>query len=272
MTTMISISVKPRSRGRARRAAARVRVAGRDGVAAARHRPIIIRHAVFPRRAPLAAAVLTGLSPCVVSFASSFASARHWSSPRPASPRRRGGGSASRLPLPVSPYAFDVRSGATLRSVARELAAAGVLPGELALVALARLRGVDRAIKAGNYEIATGVTLAQLLDRLTQGEATQKALTVVEGATFADLTRALAAEPGVVKTVLGLAAGGADAAHRRGRRERRRLVLPRDLFLRRRLDRRRAARARPPADARPARRGVERAGGRPAARRMPTKR
>ncbi len=108
------------------------------------------------------------------------------------------------LPLPVSPYAFDVRSGATLRSVARELAAAGVLPGELPLVTLARLRGVDRAIKAGNYEIATGVTLAQLLDRLTQGDATQKALTVVEGATFADLARALAAEPGVVKTVLGL--------------------------------------------------------------------
>ena len=108
------------------------------------------------------------------------------------------------LPLPVSPYVFDVKSGATLRSVARELAAAGVLPGELPLVLLARMRGVDRAIKAGNYEVAAGVTLAQLVDRLTQGDGTQKALTVVEGATFADLARALAAEPGVVKTVLGL--------------------------------------------------------------------
>ena len=108
------------------------------------------------------------------------------------------------LTLPASPYAFDVKSGASLRSVARELSAAGVLAGELPLVTLARLRGVDRTIKAGNYEIAAGITLHQLLDRLTQGEARQTALLVVEGATFADLTRALAAEPGVVKTVLGL--------------------------------------------------------------------
>jgi UPF0755 protein len=108
------------------------------------------------------------------------------------------------LALPVSPYAFDIKPGASLRSVARELAAAGVLAGELPLVALARFRGVDRAIKAGNYEVAAGVTLPQLLDRLTQGDATQTALTVVEGATFADLARALAAQPGVVKTVLGL--------------------------------------------------------------------
>jgi UPF0755 protein len=108
------------------------------------------------------------------------------------------------LTLPASPYAFDVKSGASLRSVARELSAAGVLGGALPLVTLARLRGVDRTIKAGNYEIAAGITLHQLLDRLTQGEARQTALLVVEGATFADLTRALAAEPGVVKTVLGL--------------------------------------------------------------------
>jgi len=108
------------------------------------------------------------------------------------------------LPLPASPYAFDVKAGANLRSVARELAAAGVLGGELPLVLLARMRGADRTIKAGNYEIATGITLPQLLDRLTQGDARQKALLVIEGSTFADLARALAAETGVVKTVLGL--------------------------------------------------------------------
>lgn len=108
------------------------------------------------------------------------------------------------LPLPASPYAFDVRSGATLRSVARELASAGVIPGPLPLVALARVRNADRGIKAGNYEIASGVTLLQLLDKLTQGDVTQTSLTLVEGATFADLKRALLNHPGVAKTVLSL--------------------------------------------------------------------
>jgi UPF0755 protein len=108
------------------------------------------------------------------------------------------------LPLPASPFAFEVRAGATLRHVARELAAAGVVPGELPLVALARLRGVDRVIKAGNYEVAAGVTLPQLLDRLTQGDAQQSALTVVEGATFADMRRAVQADTGVTATLKDL--------------------------------------------------------------------
>ena len=54
------------------------------------------------------------------------------------------------LPLPVSPFAFDVKPGTSLKAVARELAGAGVLPAELPLVALARLERVDRTIKAGN--------------------------------------------------------------------------------------------------------------------------
>jgi UPF0755 protein len=108
------------------------------------------------------------------------------------------------LPLPASPYAFEVRSGSSLRQVAHDLAAAGIVPGALPLVALARLRGVDRAIKAGNYEISSGVTLPQLLDRLTQGDVLQTALTLVEGTTFADVRRALQANPAVAKTLLEL--------------------------------------------------------------------
>ena len=108
------------------------------------------------------------------------------------------------LPLPASPYTVEVRAGASLRQVARDLAAAGVVRFELPLVALARYRGVDRAIKAGNYELASGITLPELLDRLTQGDALQTALTVIEGATFADVRRALSADPGVTRTLLDL--------------------------------------------------------------------
>jgi UPF0755 protein len=83
--------------------------------------------------------------------------------------------------------------------VARELAAAGVLPDERVLVALARWRQVDRAIKAGNYEIGSGITLPQLLDKLTQGDVTQASITVVEGSTFAELRAALAARSDVAR-------------------------------------------------------------------------
>ncbi|MEP7182588.1 MAG: endolytic transglycosylase MltG, partial [Betaproteobacteria bacterium] len=69
--------------------------------------------------------------------------------------------------------------------------------GERWLTALGRVRGVDRAIKAGNYEIAAGITLPELLDKLTQGDVTQATLTVVEGATFAEFRQAVAASTAV---------------------------------------------------------------------------
>ena len=118
------------------------------------------------------------------------------------------------LLLPTSPFAFDVKPGASLRAVARELAGAGVLSIGFPLVALARIRAVDRSIKAGNYEIAAGITLPQLLDKLTQGDVTQTALTIIEGSTYAELAAALKSTPAIAKTVLDVTE--ADLARRLG--------------------------------------------------------
>ena len=105
------------------------------------------------------------------------------------------------LPLPQSPYAFEVRVGTSVATVARELTAAGVLSHAWLLTGLARLRGVDRAIKAGSYEIEPPIRLPQLLAKLTEGDVTQKAFTIGEGTTMADLRRALRANPDLRATV-----------------------------------------------------------------------
>jgi UPF0755 protein len=111
------------------------------------------------------------------------------------------------LTLPQSPYEFDVKPGMSLSAVARELQGADVLPHALPMIALARLSGVDRAIKAGSYEIESGITLHQLLGRLTQGDATQTSFAIIEGTTFADVKRALRDGGEVRNTVLDLPDG-----------------------------------------------------------------
>ena len=108
------------------------------------------------------------------------------------------------LPLPRSPFDFDVRSGESLGKVARALQDAGALPHAKGLVALARIKGVDRTIKAGSYEILSGITLPELLAKLTQGDVTQMAVTIVEGSTYADLKRALRENPGIAHEVADL--------------------------------------------------------------------
>ncbi len=111
---------------------------------------------------------------------------------------------AQPLALPSAPIAFEVRQGASLRAVARELADAGVLTRDWPLIALARLEGVDRTIKAGNYEISDGITLPGLLAKLTQGDVTQSALTIVEGSTFAELKALIAANPDIAVSTVDL--------------------------------------------------------------------
>src|SRR4051794_11985237 len=95
------------------------------------------------------------------------------------------------LPLPQAPFAFTVKTGASLRSVARELTQSGILVSPWELVALGRLNASERAIKAGSYEIPAGTTLASLLKQLTVGDVTQSAFTLVEGASFRDVKEAL---------------------------------------------------------------------------------
>ena len=111
------------------------------------------------------------------------------------------------LTLPQTPYEFEVKTGMSLSAVARELQGANVLAQSWPMVALARLQGVDRAIKAGSYEIESGITLHELLTRLTQGDVSQTSFAIIEGATFADVRRALRAEAQVKNTVLDLTDG-----------------------------------------------------------------
>ena len=108
------------------------------------------------------------------------------------------------LPLPASPFEFEVRPGATLAAVARQLRDAGVIAHPYALIALARFKSVDRTIKAGSYEVGDGITLPQLLAKLTQGDVTQSSLTIVEGTTFADLMRSLGETGEIAHTLADL--------------------------------------------------------------------
>ena len=108
------------------------------------------------------------------------------------------------LPLPRSPFDFEVRAGASLSTLARSLHDAGVLPHAAALTLLARARGADRAIKAGSYEIERGITLPGLLAKLTQGDVSQSAITIVEGTTFAELKRVLRGSAHVGHVVVDL--------------------------------------------------------------------
>lgn len=101
------------------------------------------------------------------------------------------------LQLKSSPVAFELRAGSSLRSVATQLAKAGVIQRPELFEALARLLGESAKLKAGNYEFSNPLTPLGLLRRMTRGDVTLVAVTFVEGSTFRQIRKTLQEHPKV---------------------------------------------------------------------------
>ena len=91
-----------------------------------------------------------------------------------------------------APAELSIDPGTTPRTVAADVAKAGVQVNPDVLYAWFRLSGQDRMIRAGSYEIEAGTTPRTLLSKLVRGEEALRAVTLVEGWSFRQLRQALA--------------------------------------------------------------------------------
>ena len=78
--------------------------------------------------------------------------------------------------LRQSPLDFTIEPGSPMKQVARQLVDAGIDVEPLTLVLLSRMTRQANGIKAGSYEVETGVTPIGLLDKLTRGDVSQAEL------------------------------------------------------------------------------------------------
>jgi UPF0755 protein len=120
------------------------------------------------------------------------------------------------------PLAFEIERGASLKQAAGAMHDAGVLAQDWAFVLLARALGRSGDIKAGNYGLEAPLTPLQLLRKITAGDTLLARVTIIEGWTFADMRRALAAHPALRQDAARLderellAALGSDAERAEG--------------------------------------------------------
>jgi UPF0755 protein len=81
---------------------------------------------------------------------------------------------------------FEVRSGESLHALCRRLRDAGILEdhvilGPRLLVWYARLLGVDRAVKSGEYDLSPSLAPAEILEKLVEGAVKTYPVTLPEG-------------------------------------------------------------------------------------------
>lgn len=97
----------------------------------------------------------------------------------------------------TEPTVFEVRKGASLRTVASALNDQSLLDQPLIFTAWARITKRDHSLKAGEYQLTPGLTPSGLLDLLNSGAVLLHSITFIEGSTFADIRKLLAQSPSV---------------------------------------------------------------------------
>ena len=103
--------------------------------------------------------------------------------------------------LPAAPYEFTVHPGASLKAVARQLAADGVLAEPYPFWLLGRATGKSGAIQAGTYRLDRALTPPEILDKLARGEVVMVEMLFVEGTTLRQWLTLLALNPEVKHTL-----------------------------------------------------------------------
>jgi len=96
------------------------------------------------------------------------------------------------LPLPAATVDLSIEPGTMPRAVAQAVRDAGVRVDPRLLYAWFRLSGDGQRIKAGSYELERGITPRRLLDKLTRGQESYRAVTLVEGWNWRQVRAALA--------------------------------------------------------------------------------
>src|SRR5690606_33649460 len=105
-------------------------------------------------------------------------------------------------PLPLAGNVIlEVPPGEPLSRLAARLEGDGVIEQAWELKLLARLRDQAASVRAGEYEIAPGTTLAGLLDILVAGRVKLHDITIVEGTTARQLFDQLEQHPAIVRTL-----------------------------------------------------------------------
>lgn len=88
--------------------------------------------------------------------------------------------------LVASPLDFEITPGVGLRAASRQIVDAGVDMPAWQFAWLGRLAGKSAQIKAGSYEVESGVTPWQILEKVARGDVDQRELLLPEGRTFAE--------------------------------------------------------------------------------------
>jgi UPF0755 protein len=108
------------------------------------------------------------------------------------------------LPMAANTVDISIEPHTTVRGIARVVADSGVDVNHHVLFVFLKFSGQSRALRAGSYEVAKGESALDLLRKLSRGEESLKAVSLIDGWTFRQFRAALAKADGLKHDAKGL--------------------------------------------------------------------
>jgi UPF0755 protein len=108
------------------------------------------------------------------------------------------------LPMQAETVDLSIEPQTPVRGIAKAVTQAGIDVNSDFMFLFFRLSGQSRALRAGSYEITQGDTVLDLLRKLTRGEESLKAISLIDGWTFRQFRAALAKADGLKHDTKGL--------------------------------------------------------------------
>ncbi|RRJ84707.1 endolytic transglycosylase MltG [Aestuariirhabdus litorea] len=96
------------------------------------------------------------------------------------------------------PSVLEVPRGSSIKSIARDLKAQGLINDARWFEWYSRLQADTTRIQSGFYELPPGTRVSALLDMMVSGKVQQLSITLVEGTTVADALALILSQPGLV--------------------------------------------------------------------------
>ena len=98
---------------------------------------------------------------------------------------------------------FTIESGSNIRTISQKLGLEKIIDDPWLFILMARIKGQENSLRAGEYALKSGQTSSELLDIFTRGLSIQYHFTIIEGWTFRQLLSEISKDAIILNTLKG---------------------------------------------------------------------
>lgn len=102
------------------------------------------------------------------------------------------------IQLPGDEHTFGIEPGTNIKAIANKLSLEKIIEDPWLFILLAKLKGVETKVRAGEYRLRPGQSTSGLLELFTTGNSIQYSFTVIEGWTFRQMMTQLESNPVII--------------------------------------------------------------------------